>query len=333
MSILEHRMPRLIALISVSALAGCSSHPTQGSSGAAGSGRPAGSAGSASPAAAAAPAPASTREQVQRWAPAGSKIEPAELKVPGLELFVVSEARPAAEDEGLPGTLVGVAGGTGGKILDGRELVKAAIDGKPDARTLARVALRVAGDDGDVLERPERPEHRKARVGPPAVARGALTFWVWTTDVPRMLEHGALDLASGALKLEPAPLPHAVAISNAMTTLGSVAVSRHVHAIRTLAESCSDPRARQALLAALASHPRARTRAAIAGEAHRCGAAAVDALISAMERDRSAVVRSEAARALGRIGDARARPALAKAVRGEDANLAWAAGNALRKLN
>ncbi len=40
----------------------------------------------------------------------------------------------------------------------------------------------------------------------------------------------------------------------------------------------------------------------------------------------------QAAAALGRIGDARARPALAKAARGEDANPAWTAGDALKKI-
>jgi HEAT repeat protein len=51
-----------------------------------------------------------------------------------------------------------------------------------------------------------------------------------------------------------------------------------------------------------------------------------------MEQDGSRVVRAEDAAALGRIGDPRARPALAKAVRSDDANLAYAAGNALKKL-
>jgi HEAT repeat protein len=44
------------------------------------------------------------------------------------------------------------------------------------------------------------------------------------------------------------------------------------------------------------------------------------------------MVRSRAATALGRVGDKRARPALAKAAKSEDANLSWAANNALKKL-
>ena len=51
-----------------------------------------------------------------------------------------------------------------------------------------------------------------------------------------------------------------------------------------------------------------------------------------MQHDRSPLVRRQAAMALGRIGDARARPALAKAARGDDGDLAWTASNALKKI-
>jgi len=260
------------------------------------------------------------------------RVAPAELTVPGVELFALTEGRPVADDEIAPAKLVGVAGGLGGKVLEGKELVRAAIAGKPDRRTLARVALWVAQDDGEVLDGPKSREQQKARVGPPVIVRNTLAFWAQTTDVPRTLERGKLDLSTGVLEIKPLPVSHEVAIANAITTLGSVSVSRHVVAIRTLAAACAEPSARQAFLGALASHPRIKSRAAIADEAHRCGATAIDALINAMEQDRSALVRRQAAAALGRIGEPRARPALAKAARGEDANLAWAAKNALGKL-
>ena len=342
-------MPRLIALVSVGVLAACSSQP-QGGNGAAGSGSAAttgsavGTAGSASAAGAAgsgsqaaapppAPKPATTLEQVQREAPEGAKVARVELAVPGIELFAVTDAAPRADDDAGQGKLVGVAGGRGGQLLEGRDLMKAAIAGKLGKPMLARLALWVAGDDGKVLDRATSREQKKAKVGPPAIARGALTFWVWTTDLPPMLERGRVDLATGGVELVLQPGSPAAGISNAMTTLASNHVSRHAMAIKTLADACAEPRARQALISALASHPRIKTRVVIAEEARRCGATAVDGLITAMEQDKSAVVRSEAARALGRIGDSRARPALAKAVRGQDANLAYAAGNALKKLN
>jgi hypothetical protein len=322
---------RCVARISMLLLAACSSHPTQGTGAAAGSGSAAGSAGSGSQVAAA-PKPASTLDQIQRWAPADSRVAPAGIAVSGIDLFLVSDGKPAPEDEGLPPRVVGVAGGAGGALLEGRDLVRAAIEAKTDRKVIAQVALWVAQDDGAILDKAKTPEQRKARVGPPAVTGQTLGFWVLTTDSPPQVEHGQLDLTNGLLDLQPLPLPPKVAIDRAMITLGSTAVSRHAAAIRTLAAACADGRARQALLGALASHPRIKARATIADEAHRCGPAAVDALVTAMERDRSALVRGQAAAALGRIGDARARPALAKAARGEDANLAWTAGNALKKI-
>jgi hypothetical protein len=343
---------RFIAVVSASlVVAACSSKPTQGGGGsgsagsatagsaavgsaggsAGGSGSAAAQAGSGNLAAVPAAKPASTLAQVQAGA-SGAKVVPAEIAVTGVDLFQVSDAKPLPDDEGLPPKLVGVVGGAGGEVVEGRPLLRAVIAAKPAPKALAQIALWAAGDDGELLLAAKTREQRKAKVGPPAIARNALGFWVLTTDMPRMLEHGTLELSNGMLDLALAPLPPKQAISNAMTTLGSVAVSRHATAIRTLAASCSDARARQALLAALSNHPRMKTRAAIADEAHRCGPAAVDALVTAMEQDGSRVVRAQAAAALGRIGDPRARPALAKAVRGDDANLAYTAGNALKKL-
>lgn len=332
--LLLFRIRILLRLVSASLLAACSSHPSQGAGGAAGSGSApvtAGGSGSGSQAAAA-PKPASTLEQVQRGAPADARVAPAGVAVSGIDLFLVSDGKPAPEDEGLPPRVVGVAGGAGGALLEGRDLVRAVIEAKADRKVIAQVALWVAQDDGAILDKAKTPEQRKAKVGPPVVTGGTLGFWVLTTDPKPQVEHGQLDLSNGLLELQPLLLAPKVAIDRAMITLGSEAVSRHTAAIRTLAAACADTRARQALLGALASHPRIKARAAVADEAHRCGPAAVDALVNAMERDRSALVRRQAAAALGRIGDPRARPALAKAVRGEDANLAWTAGNALKKI-
>lgn len=321
-------MLRVIALVSASMLAtaACNSHPAQGTGGRAGSG------GRGSQAEAPPPPPASALEQVQRWAPADTRAAPAEIAAPGVELFVVTDSRAVPEADALPARLVGVTGGAGGKILEGRELVRAVIAGKPDRKALARIALWAAQDDGEVLGAPNSRAQKQARVGPPAVVRNALVFWVWTTDVPRAVEKATLDLATGALALDPLPVPRAVAISNAMTTLAGAGASRHAGAIKVLADACAEPRARQGLLAALANHARVKTRAAVADAAPRCGGAVVDPLINAMEHDRSALVKSRAAAALGRIGDARARPALAKAARGDDANLAWTANHALEKI-
>jgi hypothetical protein len=321
-------MLRLIAMISVSLLAaGCETKPSKKTEVTVGSA----SAGSGSQAAAPVAKPASTLAQIEAWAPKGSKVAAADLQVTGVELFAVTAEKPTDED--FPaGGLVGVVGGAGGKIVEGRELVSAAAQAKADATTLARIAMWNAQDDGDLLTAATTPEQRKAKVGPPTIKGGVLTFWVWTTDDPRILERGSVDLATGGVELGPLPVKPDVMISNAIKTLLGSSVRRHVGAIQVLAALCTNPRARQSLLAALSSHPRDRTRAAVTDEIHKCGAAAVDPLIYSMENDKAAMVRTRAASALGRVGDGRARPALAKAARSEDANLVWAAKNALGKL-
>jgi HEAT repeats len=322
-------MLRLIGMISVSLLAaGCETKPSKKTEVTVGSA----SAGSGSQAAAAPVAkPASTLAQIEAWAPKGSKVAPADLKATGVELFAVTVEKPTDED--FPaGGLVGVVEGAGGKVVEGRELVSAVAQGKADATTLARVAMWNAQDDGDLLTAAATPEQRKAKVGAPTIKGGALTFWVWTTDDPRILERGSVDLTTGGVELGPLPVKPDVMISNAIKTLLGSSVRRHVGAIQVLAALCTNPRARQSLLAALSSHPRDRTRAAVTDEIHKCGAAAVDPLIYSMENDKAAMVRTRAAGALGRVGDGRARPALAKAARSEDANLVWAAKNALGKL-
>jgi hypothetical protein len=320
-------MPRLTAALLGSVLAAaCSSQPAQGSSASAGS------SGSGSPVAPA-PAPAPARvatplEIVQRSAAPNVRVAPAELAVPGVDLFALTVPPVAGDDT----SEVKLAGVVGGKLVEGRDLMRAAADARPDRKVLARVALAVAQREGDLLDAPTTPEQRKAKVRPPTIAGNALTFWVWTTDVPRSLERGKVDLATGAVDIAPPPMPHDAMIARAIATLGGVSVLRHPAAIKTLADACSDPKARQALVSALASHPRPRTRVAVADQIHRCGAAAVDPLINAMEQDKSAMVRPEAASGLGRVGEPRARPSLAKAARSEDANLAWAAKNALGKI-
>jgi hypothetical protein len=326
-------MPRLIDVVWASAVAAasCNSHQPETTGGAAGSSDH-GSQADAQVTQPPPPQPTSVLEQVRRSAPAGARAAVADITVAGVELFVLTDGKPVPDGAYAGGTLVGVAGGIGGKILDGRELMTAVIAGKPDKQTLARVALRIAQSDAELLDAPTDDQQRKARVRPPTIARNNLVFWVLTTEVPRLIERGKLDLTTGAFELTALPVSHAKAIENAIASLTGVSVSMHAKAARTLAESCDEPRAKAALLSALGTHPRAESRAEVADVVHKCGADAVAPLTDTMENDKSAMVRSRAASALGRVGDKRARPALAKAAKSEDANLAWAANNALKKL-
>jgi len=325
-------LEQLRAVVHACALvaAACGTHPTEGGSQAGSGERPVPVDAAGAPQRAAA---TSVLEQVKRWAPATATVAPADLAVTGVELFTLTEREPPAEDAYARGTLVGVVGGLGGAIVQDRDLVRAVIAGKPEPRTLAQVALRVARRDDELVEVPTTPAQRKARIRPPVITREGLVFWVWTPeDGPRSTERGQLDLATGALDLHLLPVPRPEALKNAIGTLAGPSVRRHKQAIRALADACSDPLAEAALRQALMRHPLVRTRAAVADAMHRCGPAALSPLISAMERDASGLVRSAAATALGRIGDKGARTALAKAAKSEDANLVWAAQNALKKL-
>jgi HEAT repeats len=292
------------------------------------SGAAAGSGASASPPAA---KPTSVVEQVQQWAPPGSRVVPVELAVNGIALFAVAD-RSAAADDPNAGVLVGVVGGLGGPIVEGSELVRRAIERKPDPRTLAQVALRVARRDAELLTAPANDEQRKAKVRPPRFAGKALVFWVWTRGVPRLLELGTLDRTTGALEIATPPALRAGAIDSVMRALGDTDATIDTGAIRLLVAACGEPKIKAALISTLSNHPRAQTRSAVADAIHKCGPPVIQPLIHAMEHDKALQNRASAASALGRIGDGRARPALAKAAKSEDANLAWAAKKALEKL-
>jgi hypothetical protein len=279
---------------------------------------------------------------VQQWSPAHLhiaadhvRVVPATIgdahQIGGVELFGVSDSQPAPEDDD-GSKLVGVIGGATGKIVEGDELLRAVSAGKPEPKQLAAVALQVAGREGDVLDAATTLEQRKAKVARPAIADQTFSFWVWTHEVPRSIEHATLDLSTGKLTLVPPAMPREVAITRAIATLGGVSTARHASAVLTLAEACSDSKAQQALIRALENHPRIKTRAAIAESIHHCGAPAIDPLIHAMEKDRAPIVRQNAASGLGKIGDPRGRAALAQAARSDDANLAYAAKAALGKL-
>lgn len=276
--------------------------------------------------------PTSALQQVQQWAPPGSLVSPAGITVTDIELFAVRDAKPVPADGYSGGTLVGVVGGHGGKIVEGRELVREVIGKKPDPRTLAQIALWAARREGEILEAPQNDEQRKARVAPPAITDGALVFWVWTSGVGRMLQLAKLDLATAAFELGSPPVSADAAIGDAIAQLAGNNPSMQANAIRTLGAACADGRARRALFDALAGHATTEVRRQVAIAVQGCGAAAVDPLIQALERDKSTDVQSQAAKTLGDIGDARARPALEKAAQSQDHGVSLLAKAALKKL-
>lgn len=287
----------------------------------------AGSSGSAAPAAPA--TPSSPLAQVQAMAPSGSTVKPvADLKVSGVELFAITPATPGDEDF-HDGRLIGVADG---KTLEGRELIQAAGAAKADPTTLARLALWAYQEDGQLLDKAGNAEQAKAHVTGPQLKGNVLKLWVWLDDPPTQLERGTVDLSTGVLTLGPLPAKPDEMISTAIRVLTGENQRRYPKAIEMLVQTCAEPRAKQSLLAVMTSNPRDKTRAQVIEQIHKCGPTIVDKLVFAMEHDRSAMVRAKAATALGRLGDGRARPSLAKAMRGDDQNLADAARAALAKI-
>lgn len=294
------------------------------------------SAGSGSGTGSAAASAGTDVERVVAWAAKELHVPPANVKagptmegeVPGVALFVATDDKPAVGEDGAS-VLAAVVGGN---VVGGEALLRAVSEAKAKEPVLAKVALAVAQRSGEVLEKATTPEEKKAKVGKPTTKDGVFSFWVLTMEEPRSLEHATVELATGKLALRPAPLAPKDAVSRAMVSIAGPTTARHAAAARTLADLCKEPRAQQALLSVLSNHTRMRTRVAVASEIHRCGASVVTPLVTAMERDSSPVVRTEAAMALGRIGASSARPALAKAARSDDANLAWAAKKSLEKI-
>jgi len=277
--------------------------------------------------------PKTTLEQVQQAYP-GYTATVAGISVPGVELFALHTADRALPNdaENLP-RIVAIVGGVGSPILEGRDVTRAAAKATKDAALLAKVAMAVERRGGEILTAPKNDEQKKAQVVPPAIAGTTLTFWVWTSGVGRMLMLAKVDLTTGALELGGPPESADDKIARALEGLAGTSLSMHQHAIKALAAACaSDPKARKGLLDAASGHKREETRAAAVEASPACGAAAVDALIRVMEHDASSTVRWKAAKALGEIGDRKAKPALEKAANSGDANVKSAATRALEKL-
>lgn len=281
--------------------------------------------------------PKSTLEQVQRWAPAGHTVGAAGIDVPGLDIFMVSPPDAPVPADGMrPYAIVAVEGGVGGKLLERQEVIRAAGVATQDPVKLAQLAILVFRKQGALLMGATTDEQRKAKVTAPQAipGGGGIELWIWTTGAGRMLEHYRLDLARATLEyVAPAPPSADDAVASAVASLAGTSTSMHAAALKTLAGLCAtDPKAKQALLDALAKHSRDDTRAAAAQAASACGGAAIDPLIRAMEQDKANLVRWKAAAALGVIGDAKARPALEKAAKSDSPEVSYAAKTALGKL-
>ncbi|HLL22124.1 MAG TPA: HEAT repeat domain-containing protein [Kofleriaceae bacterium] len=273
-----------------------------------------------------------TLAQVQHAYPTES-VDAAGIHVPGVELFALHIERDVPDDAENHPRIVAVVGGVGSPILEKQDVTLAVSKATNDPALLARVAMAVEQQGGEILIASKTREHERSKVGPPTIAGSTLTFWVWTSGVGRMLRLAKVDLATGAFTLTAPARSNIARVREAVEALAGTSLSMHAHAVETLSAACStDPEARSALFEALSHHAREETRAASAHAAPACGAAAIDTLVRAMANDVSSKVRWTAAKALGDIGDPKAKPALEAAATSSDANVRSVAARALDKL-
>jgi hypothetical protein len=246
-----------------------------------------------------------------------------------VELFRISNGKPLPIDAYPTSMIVAVVGGLGQPILQGDEAMRAVIQATRDPVKLAEIALAVPRRAAMLVQQPRNIEQRDKGVAAPAIVGNHLDFWIVTGSPGMTLMHARLDLATGKLELSDPESSSDAVIADAITALAG---ANYESALDTLKEHCMDAKARMALFDALANASKEdlRWRAAMAVEA--CGASAVEPLITALETDKSVTVRTAAARALGRLRDVRARPALERAARERDSRLASAASDALRAL-
>ncbi|HWU86449.1 MAG TPA: hypothetical protein VN253_04215, partial [Kofleriaceae bacterium] len=200
--------------------------------------------------------PKTTLEQVQRWAPAGHTVGAAGIDVPGLDVFMVSPPDAPVPADGMrPYSIVAVQGGAGGKLLEREDVIRAAGAATQDPVKLARLAMLVFQRPGELLMGATTDAQRKAQVTAPRAIPGGIEFWVWTAGVGRTLMRGRLDPARATLEYVQPPPSTDDAVANAVAALAGTSVSMHAMALKTLAGACAaDPKARQALLDALAHH-------------------------------------------------------------------------------
>jgi hypothetical protein len=153
--------------------------------------------------------PATTIEQVRRWAPKGARVVDVgargegDLELgPGVDVFMVTPPNqgPPVADGRAQFSVVAIAGGLGNPILEDKSAILAAVaKTTQDAQKLARVGLLVNGRDDTPLQGAANEMQRKAGVKAPAVVENAIQFWIFSGSPGRNLYQCSLDLSTGVL--------------------------------------------------------------------------------------------------------------------------------------
>jgi len=280
-------------------------------------------------------APTTTFEQVQRWAPPGTKVVGVGVEIPGIELFGLDDGRPVPMDAYKTYPVVAVVGGLGKPILQGPDVMKAVIAATRDPKLLASATMVVNRRVGQILDSAGDDLQRKRGVTAPALSATALDFWVLSGSPYRNLYHAHLDLGTLAFTFQEPAVPDSEQLANALAVLATATAGRtqtYDLAIDLAVKQCSDPAARKALFEALATGKQEEFRMRVATALKGCGPVAIDPLIATLEKDPSSNVKGTAADVLGQLGDPRAKPALEKAAQSSDSTVSYMAKDALKKL-
>jgi hypothetical protein len=252
------------------------------------------------------------------------------IKLPGVELFYAANTVEYR----------GIAVIDGGAPMSGAEAFKAVrARGVSDPTQLAALSLLFFRKGGnpivDATEAGSQPPAVRAAIKPPAIHGNVLEFWGWDEQHEQVMRH-QLDLTTLQLQSQNGQLvtnQSANPIDQALARLAGPSATMYQGAIDDIVAACSDPRAAAALSQIITTHQHADARSWAAFQSPNChDAKTVPALVSALERDKDARVRKQAADALGKLKATAARDALTKAQSDPDADVSGAAGRALKKL-
>lgn len=278
------------------------------------------------------PTATSTVERLQAWVGPNYGINPwHDVKVPGVELY---NAANTVEYRGIA-VIAGQA-----DPLTGKDALHAMRSrGVSDPAQLAALALHfLARGEKPILDpaavKADLPEVRKL-VRPPQLQGSLLE--VWSLDgrgellVRHQVDLGTYQLTSQAgqalLTAQKDP------IDVALQQLAGPSISLYDGAIDAIVAACKNPRAAPALNDVIAKHKHPKARGWAAFQSVNCkDGKTVGVLIAALEKDTDATVRKHAADSLGKLGAKEAKAALEKAQKDPDADVAGAAGRAVKKL-
>jgi HEAT repeats len=211
--------------------------------------------------------------------------------------------------------------------------------GISDPWQLAALALHFLNKGGaplrDANEATDQPAAIVAQVTAPRVQGKTLELWARDQRGDNVVRY-QVDLEAATLSAQTGAQLAAVGqdvVAQALQLLAGSSDTMYPGAIDALVAACSQPRARTALHDVIRNHGNTSAREWAAFQAASChDDETVAILIQALDKDRAAGVRKNAADALGKLAASKARTALERAQKDPDMSVRGAAERAIAKL-